>query len=72
MGRRKPKGDLFGYTKVPIYPHGEDADRIALDMRALSEQCYQARLSRSAALAEVAALMVELEGLLIENEDEAR
>ena len=54
--------DLFGKAVLPELAHGEDADRIARALRRLSEDCYHARLIRSASLAEVAALMVELEG----------
>lgn len=63
MKRSHPKRrDLFGKAALPELAHGEDADRIARALRRLSEDCYQSRLIRSASLAEVAALMVELEG----------
>jgi ribosomal protein L25 (general stress protein Ctc) len=65
--RRREDRDLFGYHRTSIYPHGEEADRIALDLRRLSEAAHRIRLNQSAFLIEVAANIVQIEGVAVQE-----
>tara|TARA_R110002096_G_scaffold223314_4_gene412339 strand:- start:360 stop:524 length:165 start_codon:yes stop_codon:yes gene_type:complete len=42
---------------------------LALDLRAMSERAFRAGLDRSSSLIEIAALMVELEGSSIDQDE---
>ncbi|SDM76962.1 hypothetical protein [Maricaulis salignorans] len=68
--RRKAKQrDLFG--RSPRIETGSDPamSLIALDLREMSERALRAGLGRSSSLIEVAALMVELEGSVVLQDD---
>lgn len=60
--RRSTGGDLFGKKNWAASRYGSAADRLAHELRSLSESAYTLRLARAAALIEIAALIVELEG----------
>lgn len=64
--RRKPtERDLFG-RRSRVAAGGDPAmSLIALDLREISERALRAGLGRSSSLIEVAALMVELEGSVV-------
>lgn len=68
-GRRNHDRDLFGRRRPSFFPHGEEADRIAFDLRRLSEAAHQIRLDRAAMIIEVAANIVELEGVVVQQAD---
>lgn len=66
---RDQNRDLFGRRRSSVFPHGEEADRIALDLRRLSEAAYRIQLDRAAVLIEVAASIVQLEGMAVQDAD---
>jgi len=63
MARGRSMGrDLFGNDRSGLGGQGGAADQLAHDLRGLSESAYALQLARAAALIEIAALIVELEG----------
>ncbi|WP_417482032.1 hypothetical protein [Maricaulis sp.] len=67
--RRATQRDLFG--RRPRLEGAADPalHRIALDLREVSERALRAGLGRCSSLIEVAALMVELEGSVMLQDD---
>tara|TARA_R110001606_G_C15204382_1_gene632099 strand:- start:577 stop:810 length:234 start_codon:yes stop_codon:yes gene_type:complete len=61
--------DLFGRRARPSPGSDPAMSLIALDLREMSERALRAGLGRSSSLIEVAALMVELEGSMLLQDD---
>lgn len=55
--------DLFGKKLPPVISAREETIDLAEDLRRMSERAYHAGLDRSCSLIEVAAQMVEMEGV---------
>lgn len=61
--------DLFGKRSRSGLASDSKSQMLALDLRAMSERAFRAGLDRSSSLIEIAALMVELEGSSIDQDE---
>jgi hypothetical protein len=61
--------DLFGKRSRAALAPDAKTRMLALDLRAMSERAFHAGLGRSSSLIEIAALMVELEGAAIAQDE---
>ena len=69
-GRDRPGArDLFGKRSRADQALDSRTQMLALDLRTMSERAFRAGLGRSSSLIEIAALMVELEGSAIAQDE---
>ena len=61
--------DLFGKQSRDGLAPDAKTRILALDLRAMSERAFRAGLGRSSSLIEIAALMVELEGSSVDQDE---
>lgn len=65
-------GDLFNHNQGRVPACGVEAEQISRRLRLLGEEAQRTRMNRAAILIEIAAQIVELEGLALEEDSAPR